>query len=38
VNKVVEEERHKKNVDDREGDMHLMDLDISGTSTIGLGA
>jgi hypothetical protein len=38
VDKAVEEERHKKNADDREGDTHPMDLDIPGTSTAGRGA
>jgi membrane protein involved in colicin uptake len=38
VDKVVEEERQKKNTDDREGDTHPMDLDIPGTSTTGTGA
>jgi hypothetical protein len=33
MDKVVEEERQKKNVDDREDDMHPMELDIPGTST-----
>jgi hypothetical protein len=38
MDKVVEEERKKKNADDREGDTHPMDLDVPGTSTAGAGA
>jgi hypothetical protein len=37
TDKVVEEERQKKNADDREGDTHPMDLDVPGTSTAGAG-
>jgi len=33
VDKVVEEERQRKNIENREDDTHPMDLDIPGTST-----
>jgi hypothetical protein len=35
TDKVVEEERQKKEVEDKEGDTLPMDLDVPGTSTVG---
>jgi hypothetical protein len=35
VDKVVEEERQRKNAENRDGDTHPMDLDIPGMSIVG---